>query len=69
MPADPQGELARGVDLIDEGEKVRAVLPMDFIDPDRANADEIHVGAASTGPGNVLPTLHLADRIVARATS
>jgi hypothetical protein len=41
--ADPQQPLARRVDLIHERQEIRAVLPVDLIDADRANVGEIHV--------------------------
>ena len=49
---DPQQPLARRINLVDQGEKVRAVLPVDFIDAERANSGEIHVIVAP-GDGHV----------------
>jgi hypothetical protein len=46
---DPQQTLPRGINLIDEGQEVAAVLPVDLVDADRANAGEIHV---ITPPGD-----------------
>lgn len=43
MLADPEQALACDIDLIDQSQKVGAVLPMDFINANRANAGEIHV--------------------------
>ncbi len=58
--ADPQQTLTRDVDLIHERQEVGPVLPMDFIDADRANAGEIHVITAPRhrhrdGPEHLVP--------------
>src|SRR5712691_4809634 len=44
--ADPQQALASDIDLIDERQVAVAALPLNFVDPDRLDPAQIHMGAA-----------------------